>query len=332
MKVYPRIDYKQRPSSYWNDETLEQAILKNIKGDFAALESTWTNMRERIPYKGMLACSVSSRAGLDRLGNIRANSMRWLSHAVGTTCAEISGSSWRKMRDLLWSAPLPPAGLLGQRRGRQSAQEGPEGVEHFVFEEEVAVDGIVFDHLFDRFPCLGNVTDLAEQLHNTPIPVGAEFVQRIGKTFFGLVEDFECRERSMLHIDFEFQGLPVALAVGLGLHDPFGPEAGLRSVQRLGPRGDDESLVDELPVIVEVVGQLHEEVPSLEVFAFAVEAAALENGAFHLDGRAAAAADAVQIGRQFPWPGDHERKKQLLAGGLCRCGHRLHSYFRKTVV
>ena len=34
MKVYPGIDYNQRPSSYWNDETLEQAILKNIKGDF----------------------------------------------------------------------------------------------------------------------------------------------------------------------------------------------------------------------------------------------------------------------------------------------------------
>ena len=34
MKDYYRIDYKQRPSSYWNDETLEQAILKNIKGDF----------------------------------------------------------------------------------------------------------------------------------------------------------------------------------------------------------------------------------------------------------------------------------------------------------
>jgi len=32
--VYPRIDYKQHPSSYWNDETLDQAILKNIKGDF----------------------------------------------------------------------------------------------------------------------------------------------------------------------------------------------------------------------------------------------------------------------------------------------------------
>ena len=34
MKAYPGIDYKQCPSSYWNDETLEQAILKNIKGDF----------------------------------------------------------------------------------------------------------------------------------------------------------------------------------------------------------------------------------------------------------------------------------------------------------
>ncbi len=34
MKRYPGIDYDQRPSSYWNDETLEQAILKNIKGDF----------------------------------------------------------------------------------------------------------------------------------------------------------------------------------------------------------------------------------------------------------------------------------------------------------
>ena len=30
----PGIDYEQRPSSYWEDETLEQAILKNIKGDF----------------------------------------------------------------------------------------------------------------------------------------------------------------------------------------------------------------------------------------------------------------------------------------------------------
>ena len=34
MKVYYGIDYNQRPSSYWNEETLEQAILKNIKGDF----------------------------------------------------------------------------------------------------------------------------------------------------------------------------------------------------------------------------------------------------------------------------------------------------------
>ena len=34
MKRYPGIDYDQRPTSYWNDETLEQAILKNIKGDF----------------------------------------------------------------------------------------------------------------------------------------------------------------------------------------------------------------------------------------------------------------------------------------------------------
>ena len=34
MKRYPGIDYEQRPSSYWEDETLEQAILKNIKGDF----------------------------------------------------------------------------------------------------------------------------------------------------------------------------------------------------------------------------------------------------------------------------------------------------------
>jgi len=34
MKVYPSIDYTQRPSSYWDEETLEQAILTNIKGDF----------------------------------------------------------------------------------------------------------------------------------------------------------------------------------------------------------------------------------------------------------------------------------------------------------
>jgi hypothetical protein len=64
-----------------------------------------------------------------------------------------------------------------------------------------------------------------------------------------------------------------------------------------------------------------EQVPGLEVFAFAVEPAALKEGALHFDGRSAAAADAVQIGQQFPWPGDHERKKQLLAGGLCWSGH-----------
>jgi len=34
MKTYPGIDYDQRPQSYWDEETLEQAILKNIKGDF----------------------------------------------------------------------------------------------------------------------------------------------------------------------------------------------------------------------------------------------------------------------------------------------------------
>ena len=34
MKRHPGIDYDQRPASYWDDETPEQAILKNIKGDF----------------------------------------------------------------------------------------------------------------------------------------------------------------------------------------------------------------------------------------------------------------------------------------------------------
>jgi hypothetical protein len=34
MKRYPDIDYSYRPSSYWEDETPAQAILKNIKGDF----------------------------------------------------------------------------------------------------------------------------------------------------------------------------------------------------------------------------------------------------------------------------------------------------------
>ena len=34
MKRYPDIDYGYRPVSYWQDETLAQAILKNIKGDF----------------------------------------------------------------------------------------------------------------------------------------------------------------------------------------------------------------------------------------------------------------------------------------------------------
>ena len=34
MKRYPEIDYSYRPVSYWHDETLTQAILKNIKGEF----------------------------------------------------------------------------------------------------------------------------------------------------------------------------------------------------------------------------------------------------------------------------------------------------------
>jgi hypothetical protein len=34
VKRYPGIDYKFRPTSYWDDETPAQAILKNIKGDF----------------------------------------------------------------------------------------------------------------------------------------------------------------------------------------------------------------------------------------------------------------------------------------------------------
>jgi hypothetical protein len=49
-------------------------------------------------------------------------------------------------------------------------------------------------------------------------------------------------------------------------------------------------------VVVEFVGQAHEKIPSLLVFAFAVEATALEDGALHLNGRATVAADAVQIG------------------------------------
>lgn len=34
MKKYPGIDYNFRPKSYWKEETLEQAILKNVKGEF----------------------------------------------------------------------------------------------------------------------------------------------------------------------------------------------------------------------------------------------------------------------------------------------------------
>ena len=52
--------------------------------------------------------------------------------------------------------------LLGHRCGGQGAEEGPEGIEFFVFEQEVAVDGIVFDHLFDHFPRFGDAADLAE--------------------------------------------------------------------------------------------------------------------------------------------------------------------------
>ena len=48
-------------------------------------------------------------------------------------------------------------------------------------------------------------------------------------------------------------------------------------------------------VVVEFVGQAHEKIPGLLVFAFAVHPAALEDGAFDFDGRAAVAANAVQI-------------------------------------
>jgi hypothetical protein len=34
IKKYPNIDYNFRPTSYWDEKTVEQAILKNIKGEF----------------------------------------------------------------------------------------------------------------------------------------------------------------------------------------------------------------------------------------------------------------------------------------------------------
>ena len=52
-------------------------------------------------------------------------------------------------------------GLLGDCRGGQGAEEGPEGIEFFVFEEEVAVDGILFDHLFDNVLRFRDAADLA---------------------------------------------------------------------------------------------------------------------------------------------------------------------------
>jgi hypothetical protein len=113
----------------------------------------------------------------------------------------------------------------------------------------------------------------------------------------------------MLHVQFAFENLPVHLAVGIDLHDPFGPEAGWRVVQRIDPRGHHETLVDEFAVVIEVIRQLHEEVPCLEMFAFAVQAATLEHGSLYFDWGTAAAADAVQIRHQLPWYGDHERKK-----------------------
>ena len=76
-------------------------------------------------------------------------------------------------------------------------------------------------------------------------------------------------------------------------------------------------------VVVEFVGQAHEKIPSLLVFAFAVEATALEDSALHLNGRATVAADAVQIRLQFPWPGNHEREEKLLAVGWRWGCHRL---------
>lgn len=199
--------------------------------------------------------------------------------------------------------------LVGHRYGRQGAKEGPERIEVRVFEEEVAVDGIVFDQLFDNVLRFGDAADLAEALRDEPVPIDAEFLEGIGQAFFGHVKDLERGERSVLHIDFEFQRLPVLLAVGFGLHDPLGPHAGLRSVQGIGPSGDEQSFADELAVVVEFFRQAHEKIPSLLVFAFAVEATTLEDGAFHLDGRAAVAADAVQIRHQFSWPRDHEGEK-----------------------
>jgi hypothetical protein len=212
-----------------------------------------------------------------------------------------------------WENPDYEASVRGE-----GAQEGPDGVKFFVFEEEVAVERMFVNDVRGYRFCFVDTTGLAEALGDGPIPNGTKFLQSIGQAFFGLVEDFERGEWSVLHVDLEFESLPVPRAIGIDADDPFRPQASLRTVQGLGPRCDEKTFLDELAVVVVFDRKRHEQVPGLEVFAFAVEPAALEDGALHFDGRSAAAADAIQIGRGHARRRDHEEQEQLLIGHLVR--------------
>jgi hypothetical protein len=55
----------------------------------------------------------------------------------------------------------------------EGVEEGPERGELFIFQEEVAGEGIVFDHLFDDVLCFGDAVELAQAVDDDPIPVDA---------------------------------------------------------------------------------------------------------------------------------------------------------------
>ena len=73
------------------------------------------------------------------------------------------------------------AALLGDCCCWQSPEEGPEGIEFFVFEEEVAVHGVVFDHFLDNVLRFGDAARLAEAMRDAPVPIGGGTIGRTGK-------------------------------------------------------------------------------------------------------------------------------------------------------
>ncbi len=74
-----------------------------------------------------------------------------------------------------------------------------------VVEEEVAIDGIVFDHFLDDVLRLGDSANLAEAMRDAPVPIRSGTVERAGKALSGFIENFQRSERSVLHVDLVFQ-------------------------------------------------------------------------------------------------------------------------------